>query len=72
MSYLKNTTDPLLKQKVRYKLLCLYDADNPDNQMNDEDDPTYQNILSNFERVQKVISSQNSALDAIDKKVTVL
>jgi len=61
--------DPKAKEELRNKLIALYDDSQADHQ---EDDVKYNRLMSNFDRIQKVLSAQQITLDHLVKKVTQL
>ena len=65
----KDLSDPKVKADFKRKIFALYDENE---QQKGEEDAKYDKLMANFDRVQKVLSAQQMALDNLEKKVTVL
>ena len=65
----KDLSNPKVKEDVKKRLLALYDESEA---VPNETDLKYEKLMSNFDRIQKVLSAQQMALDNLEKKVTVL
>lgn len=65
----KDLSNPKVKEDFKNKILALYD-DSVKPQA--EQDIKYEKLMSNFDRMQKVIVAQQQALDHLEKKATIL
>ena len=65
----RDMTDPKVKEEFKRKILSLYDETSKNH---DVDDPKYDKLMSNFDRLQKVLNAQHVALETLEKKVSVL
>lgn len=66
----RDLTNPKTKDEFKKRILSLYDDEA--NEKEKIDDPKYDRLMGNFDRISKVISAQQVALDSLDKKVSVL
>lgn len=67
----KDLSNPKTREDFKKKILSLYDDESQ--KKNDRvEDPKYDKLMSNFDRIQKVVNAQQVALDSLEKKVTVL